>query len=454
MSIMSEILDLRQKAAALSIQNEHIYNASNGNPSGADKETYDANFAEWQRIAARVKFLEQKQGFSSVGRLTDNAPIGDVHNSGFAPGQAGGRSPSIVAGLPGGFAHRGEFYRSVYDSSRVGGQVDRRLLSYRNDASSLSGEVSGEQGGYLVPPEQAQDIWRVASGEGSLLSLLNVVTTGSNTYIRPLDMRPSWDNSGGPAVYWGAEAAQYKQSQVDIKTNVEKLGKLYALLGISDELWEDYPSLDAYVTKTVGEKIDFAVRLAIVQGSGIAQPLGILNSPACVVVPKTSGQLAGTVTLENITSMWSNLLPGAESRSFWLAHKSVEPQLQGLYLPVMNSAGTDVVGAAGQPIYLPGNSIAGRPNSTLCGRPVIFSEACNRVGSVGDIILCDGQNYGVVVKSSGIQQAASISLWFDFGLTALRFVLRISGSPLPSGPIPSRDGLSSYGAFIALAQRA
>ena len=189
----------------------------------------------------------------------------------------------------------------------------------------------------------------------------------------------------------------------------------------------------------------------MIQGSGVGQPLGMLNSGALITSPKISTQAAKTITSANILAMWQQLLPGSETRCFWLAHKDCLTQLMQMFIPIPNAANTDVV--SGWPIYVPAGGFANAPFDRLMGRPVFYTEACNSLGTPGDLILCDGHQYGVILKTAGVVTQVSIHLWFDYGLSCYKFHIRIDGSPFLSAPVLSRDGSTQYSPFIALAQR-
>ena len=68
------------------------------------------------------------------------------------------------------------------------------------------------------------------------------------------------------------------------------------------------------------------------------------------------------------------------------------------------------------------------------------------LGQPGDIILADLQQYLLAVKThdgAPIKENVSIHLYFDQGLTAFRFVMRVAGAPswrdtvtLPNSSMP------------------
>jgi hypothetical protein len=44
-------------------------------------------------------------------------------------------------------------------------------------------------------------------------------------------------------------------------------------------------------------------------------------------------------------------------------------------------------------------------------------------------------------------------LWFDYDITAFRFIFRLAGHPWLTAPIARRNGTNTLSAFVALAAR-
>jgi HK97 family phage major capsid protein len=194
----------------------------------------------------------------------------------------------------------------------------------------------------------------------------------------------------------------------------------------------------------VAQKIDFAVSLALVQGTGVGEPQGVLNCGSLVSVAAESAQSADTLLWENVRNIYSRMYAPLRSSAVWLINQDVEPQLFDMW-----AEGT----STSVPVYLPANGAAGQPYNTLMGRPVIPHQACETLGDKGDILFCAWSQYLAGVKASGLQQDMSIHLWFDYDVTAFRFVMRVGGQCLWSSAIDPRDGSNTLGAFVTLDAR-
>jgi HK97 family phage major capsid protein len=145
-------------------------------------------------------------------------------------------------------------------------------------------------------------------------------------------------------------------------------------------------------------------------------------------------------------------MPAAWRRTaVWLAHPDVEPQLLAAGLQVASADGTSVTG--GQLVYKPAGSIADSPFGTLFGRPIIPTQAAQALGTTGDLIFWAPSQYAVFSRGEGLRFDSSIHLWFDQGVTAFRFTLRIGGQPWWSSPISPKNGSTTASSIVTLATR-
>jgi len=337
----------------------------------------------------------------------------------------------------------GEFAAAVRPAARNGGSVDPRLV--QNAPTTYSSEGVGADGGFAVPPDFRQVIMEKVMGETSLMGQTDQMTTSSNTITFPKDETTPWDATGGLQAYWDGENDQLTQSKVNLKEHTMRLNKLTALVPVTEELLEDAPALDGYLRRRVPEKFDFKLNNAIVQGTGVGQPTGIMNANSLISVAKESGQGADTIQHENILNMWSRMYGPARQNAVWLYHQDVEPQL--------NSLGFST-NATAVPIYMPPGGLSATPYSTLLGRPMIQTQACETLGDKGDLILVDLNQYITVTKTSGIRADTSIHLWFDYDTAAFRFIFRVAGEPWWNTAISQLNGTNTLGWAVTLDARA
>lgn len=458
----------RERQAELTAQNKEILaraEAEGREPFEEEDTNVRKNAAEFERlqglISSRETVLKQDETLNaSVGRQTEAEPLGEEDDEPAQPShrfQASGnrqtaptppkRSPAFhnTVGEPVsrksgtyGFRSFGEVCQSVIRAAGKGATADPRLVMA---ATTYGNEGVGAEGGFAVPPDYRAQIMSKVFGEDSLLSRTDRQTSSSNTLTFPTDETTPWQSTGGIQAYWEGEGAAATASRSSLQNTNVRLHKLMAFVPVTEELLEDAPAMGAYVSRKAAEKIDFKTSLAIVQGTGVGQPLGFRNSGALVTQAAESGpQTADTVVAENIVKMYARMPSPNRQSAVWLVHPDVEPQLHTMKI-------------GDTPIYMPPGGLSASPYGLLMGRPVIPHQVCETVGDLGDIMFVDLTSYLTVTKTGGMRAETSLHFYFDQDITAFRFVMRIGGQPWWSTATPSRDGSHTMSPFVALAAR-
>lgn len=425
-----------------------------------ERKTLDAKQVDFDRIDGDIDRIEKfnarvEKVTQRYGRVTEPDAVGGPQNR-ASEGQNKQRptAPAVprseLTARRWGWNTLGEFAMGVRQASAQGGRVDPRLV--QNAPTSFGSEGVGEDGGFLVPPDFRQDIAKKIMGEDSLLGRTDQQVSSSNNWSQPVDETTPWQTSGGIQAYWDGEADQLTQSKPQFQDRNLRLHRLTALVGVTEELRDDAPALDSYLRSKAPEKFSFKINNALINGTGVGQPLGIMTCPALVTVAKETSQAADTVRFENIAKMWGRLYSPYRSSAVWLINQDVEQQLMQMGSIITTPDGTTAVGGAGL-VYMPPGGLSGSPYGTLLGRPVVVTEACQTVGDLGDIILASLGQYVTVTKTGGIKVDVSMHLWFDYNMNAYRFVMRLAGAPWLSAPISRADGSNTLSSFVALAAR-
>ena len=334
-------------------------------------------------------------------------------------------------------------------TERQGGLLDKnyqKVIDIYNAPTSYGSEGIGPDGGFAVPEDVRTEIIDKINGEYSVLGLVNQIQTPSNEITITKNEVPDFNNSSGPRVYWAGEGSQLTESKPELETTTVRLAKLTALIPITEELFEDAPSMDSYIRRVVPQKFVAEFNRCFINGTGTGgELLGILNSNCLVSVAKDSGQAVDSLSYSNIVNMVSRCYAPSFNRAVWHINQDVLPQLYQMVLP---GSSNDV------PVYLPANGAAGQPYSSLFGRPVIPLEACSTLGDKGDICLCDWSQYICGVKGGGIRTDVSMHLYFDYDMLAYRFIMRIGGQPLWRSAITPASGSSNtLSCFVSLDER-
>lgn len=405
--------------------------------AGADDLTEDQYTAK-QSLIDQIKALEPKIE-------QEQALIEAERTSPAMPEVTGGRDRR-EDDPKAGFKSFGEFACAVTNAcAKVNASMDERLLISAGAPSTAGSLGSGADGGFAVPPEFRQEIMQAVNSEESLFSRTDQIPISRSSVKMPVDETTDWQSSGGIQVYWEDELNAITGSKPSLKEVEWNARKVTALVNVSNELLEDATAMDGYIRARTPRKMNFAVDLAILQGSGVGRPLGILNAPATIAVAKESGQSADTILRANINKMWQRMPAVNRRNAVWIINQDIETQLQELQF-----VGTE----SPVPLYLPAGGLSASPFDTIKGRPVLYHQAASTLGDKGDIVLADLSQYATVVKQGGVRVDTSMHLYFDADAMAFRFIMRVGGHPWLSAPIQPRSGSNTLSPFVCLAERA
>jgi len=345
-----------------------------------------------------------------------------------------------------GFGSVGEFMQAVYQADKPGQSIDTRLLLGGIGAaapSNYGNEAVGQDGGFLVPPQFSQEIFKLSLGEDSLLPLTDNVEISGNSMAFPKDETTPWGTNGIRA-YWQGEASSGVPTKPVLGLATLRLKKLMALVPTTDELLDHANALTSYLPQKVALSIRWKANESILFGAGNGIPVGCMNGGAIVTVVKESGQATQTLVPQNLAKMIARLPPGSFTNAVWIVNNDVLPALFTLSL-------------GNYPIYLPigqsAGGIQGSPYGTLLGRPVFVSQHANTFSSQGDVLLVDLSYYQTITKAGGMQTATSMHLYFDADLTAFRTTFRMDGQSKIQNPIAPAKGANTLSPYIQLGAR-
>ena len=332
------------------------------------------------------------------------------------------------------WAHPGEFFMAVKNAAIHPRDEDVRLRPLK--ATGMSEGVPAE-GGYLLQPQVAGGIIERMYGEGNILSRVSKDPIGPNSnsmLYNAVDesSRVAGSAYGGLLGYWLGEGGTKTPTKPTFRQVELKLKKVAALCYATDEQLADTVALESWLTRTVPKVLIWMTEEAIINGNGVAKPLGIMNSPCLVTQLRVD---ASEVDATDLAKMWSRRWKGAGADYVWLINSDVIPQLVNLVL-------------GNFPLYIPGG-VHGAPEPAIFGRPVIESEYCQTLGTSGDIILANFSEYQTIDKG-GIQAASSIHVQFLTDETAFRFIYRIDGEPLWNSALTPLHGSNTQSPFVVL----
>lgn len=340
----------------------------------------------------------------------------------------------------------GEQLIAIKDAALPGRTADKRLHYIKEVAYKATGASEAGTEGFLLQRDFITDLQARMYPTGSILSQVRRIPIGADKNGIKIKMvnetsRATGSRFGGPRTYWMAEGGTITVSNSDYRLfelDLQKLGGLYVA---TEELLQDVTALNSLIPELFAKEMQFTIEDAIVEGNGTGKPTGLLSSQALITVNKETGQAAATVVNANILKMWNRMWAPLRSGAVWLVHQDVEPQLQQLALPV----GT----AALEPRFV---TYAPDGSMRIFGRPVMVVEYCSTVGTVGDIILTNLNEYYYIEKG-GIQASSSIHAYYSTGEEAYRWITRVNGkSPWNSALTPFK-GTNTLSSIVALQTR-
>jgi HK97 family phage major capsid protein len=351
------------------------------------------------------------------------------------------------------FKSYGEQLFAVKEAAYIAkGQIDKsidpRLLGVHQKATGTS-EIIPAEGGFLVAQEFLPTIINRPHNTGQIWAKVRKQEVGPNYNGFKVPMinevsRADGYRLGGVQGYWLGEGGTLTRSKPGFRQISLELQKLICLCYCTDELLQDAVQLESFINMWFPEEFGFMNDAAIIAGDGQGKPLGILNSPAMYQVSKETNQVSATVVTQNILKMWQSCYAPSRATVEWFINQEVESQLDQLSL---------AVGTGGIPVYMSLNmGITEDGRMRLKGRPVNIIEQASALGTLGDIILFDPQQY-MLGQKGAINMATSIHVQFITDETAFRWTYRCNGMPMWNSTLTPYKGSIRLSPIIALQSR-
>jgi HK97 family phage major capsid protein len=317
-------------------------------------------------------------------------------------------------------------------------QRDAKLMEYREKVLSMG---SDPEGGTLVPEEFIPELRQVASEEGIIRPGATVLPASKEHPDTAVEI-PVLDQAGASEKDFFSGVWFVWTSEGEAKTNKEikfdnvKLEpyeySAYAVL--TDKLIRNASVLGAYV-KSVYSRAQVAFEdYHFLRGTGVGQPLGIINSPAYYTVTRETKL---TVTYGDIQDILEHILPGCNP--IWVISRSLLGAVMGL------------ADAAGNSIFIQGDITKKLPDR-LVGYPIRWTLRVPGAGTQGDISLIDSSYY-LIKDGYGPAFDESKHVYFLSNKTALKMFGNVDGQPWLSGTITAEDGATEVSPFVGLATK-
>jgi len=440
---MDRIKKLRQRKADLVIEAEALAAKEDNGTITAEESARYAAILDKDLPAANAAVAREE-------RLMDERRTMAVVEP-EVPAAAPAKVPAEAKKDPAKFGSFGEQLQSIAKAGLNKGipyqSIDNRLVFQAGGAGA--NEAVPSEGGFLVQQDYSMALFEQMHEMGEILSRVRriPISAGSNGIILPrIDetSRANGSRFGGVQAYWADEGDSVTATKPKFSNMDMRLKKLMAVGYATDELLADAPALEAVLSQAFTEELTFKTEDGVINGTGSGQLLGILNSGAVISVTPGSAQAATSVTTQNILNMWSRLPIRSRKNAVWVINQEVEQQLYQLVL----GSGTAVLLLYTPPGYNGNTS----PYGLLLGRPVVPIEYAAALGTAGDMILFDPQQY-VMIDKQGLQTASSMHVRFLTDEMTFRFTFRVDGQPVWRTPLVPFKGTNTYSPYVVLATR-
>lgn len=247
--------------------------------------------------------------------------------------------------------------------------------------------LSGGQGGFAVAYGLADDVFdraRQTDGPWKRANWWPVKTYEWRFPVVNETGLASGKRFGGLTSQWGLSETQEPAPSDGKLANITfKNERLLIFTNISHDLFADSESLSRWLYYAACAEFRYAIEAAMILGveNGVG-PVGVIGAPWTVVVPKDSGQTAGTITASNIDNLWAAISPENSENCVFHANKATIS-----YIDKLAQSGQFPEG-----LYFP-RGYTGNQYATIKGCDLIPNNFCPNVGTPGDLIAVDWSDY-------------------------------------------------------------
>jgi len=303
----------------------------------------------------------------------------------------------------------------------------------RSAFKDMSGNVGGS-GGVLVPEEYVQQLLQVAAFESRIMQLTRRIPTTRESGTWPaLDqyLTPT-AGSGQTALAAGATLATVEAGGTYTEVTPQftqlkwRLNKVGRFVDVENELIDDSPfAIETLLTSLFGIALANKNERNVIRGSGVGEPLGILNWQGAIGVTPDADN---TFALADATEMLSRFKKFTNN-VVWICHPSILPDI----FAMQTSAG-------GQAFI---TDLGATPNGKLLGYEIVLSEHVDQANN-DNPILADLGCYLWFEKQSGLAVAYSEHVNFKTDMGCWKFSHRNDGMPWLENYIVLADAQGSY----------
>jgi len=337
----------------------------------------------------------------------------------------------------GGFKDIGDFTQNVAKfQSRQAMPVEKAAL--------METRV-GSDGGILVPPEFSNKLFTLAKEKSQIWSRATMLPVNGNAVSLPSISNYTHASDtyyGGVYNTWLQEGATGTAVQPRFDMLQFRLHDNMTLVPITNDLLRDSPvTIAPLIEVMVSNAIGLTMDNVMLNGDGVGKPLGMFNSNCKIEISAEDDQTAATVVAQNIINMFTRFNMSYIRNAIWMLNQTVMAQLMQLNI---------ASGTAGSLIYMPPGGLSASPYGNIFGIPIVYTEFCKALGTVGDISLADPSQYLAIDKAE--EAAWSKEIYFLYNKSVLRVMYRADGQMWQNTAFTPANG-DTLSPVITLASR-
>jgi hypothetical protein len=307
------------------------------------------------------------------------------------------------------------------------------------------GERVPSEGGFLLTEDWTQALLAYAVEESIMMSravllestqaVLPIPTISESSHVSSVfGVVGRWVTAGSALT---VDTGSFGRERLEAK-------KLIAELQAPAELVADPRAWPIWLERALPAAVGFYADQTFVNGSGVFQPLGMLNSPAAIKVTRAGGGGTQTVALADLAAMQARLLTTSEKTAIWACSPDVFTALAEIFLGV----GATPSGVASPSKLLHFDAALGC--WTLYGRPLFRTEHSPAFGSTGDLALIDPAEYVIMARTQGVEVDVSTQHSFGTDVVDIRVKWRGDGRPWRSQALTPANSSATLSSTVVL----
>ena len=255
---------------------------------------------------------------------------------------------------------------------------------------------SGQDGGYLVPPQTEAEILRLLSKSSPMRSMCDVRQSSVTLYKKPFA-------TAGAASGWAAETAARTQTTSPVLAELQfPAMELYAMPAATQALLDDsIVNLDEWIAREVETVFAEQETDAFINGDGITRPKGILGYTKVAqaswtwgntgyIATGVAGGFAATNPTDKMVDLIYSLKAGYRQNARWLLNRNTQAAIRKF--------------KDGQGNYLWQPAATPDANATLLSFPVVESEYMPDIATASHaIVFGDFKRGYLIVDRVGVR---------------------------------------------------